>query len=196
MYPRKLSWPATVAFLTLLVIVGGIAGHFVMAGEDTRPAKVASPAAKPVKVEAGDPALTRAVENVISESGLAQARVGVVVISAKDGRILYAHDADHLFTPASNIQIYTTALALDLRRPDYRWRTSVYAAQKPSANGIIEGDLVLYGRGAPDLSTKAEADRPSLATFAEELYKLGVREVRGNVIGDESYFRGEQFGIG
>src|SRR5262249_7965736 len=54
-------------------------------------------------------------------------------------------------------------------------------------------DLVVYGRGAPDLdSTKAE----SLPALADQLQRRGVRSVRGKIIGDESYFRGEQYGIG
>ena len=94
-------------------------------------------------------------------------------MSLKDGRVLYSRDGDKPFTPASNMKVYTTAVALDLLGPDYRWRTSVYALKQPDANGVINGDLTLYGRGAPDLVSKPKGDAPSLAKLADQLYQSG-----------------------
>jgi D-alanyl-D-alanine carboxypeptidase/D-alanyl-D-alanine-endopeptidase (penicillin-binding protein 4) len=119
------------------------------------------------------------------------------VISLSDGSTLYQRDANKLFTPASNMKIYTTGVALDLLGADYRWRTSVYAKAQPDAGGNIQGDLVLYGRGAPDLVARSSDEgKGSLAKLAEDLYARGVRHVSGNVIGDESYFRGNPLGDG
>lgn len=145
-----------------------------------------------------DQELGRRIEQVIASSDLSSARWGVFIMSARDGRILYARDAEHLFIPASNMKLYTTAVALDLLGADYRWRTSVYAAAAPQRDGTIDGDLVLYGRGAPDLLLNKSGAKTasSLAQLADELFKRGVRRVRGNVIGDESYFRGEPLGDG
>jgi D-alanyl-D-alanine carboxypeptidase/D-alanyl-D-alanine-endopeptidase (penicillin-binding protein 4) len=137
-----------------------------------------------------DAALAREIDRTIDESDAAQARWGVFVMSLNDGRVLYARNGDKLFTPASNMKIYTTAVALDLLGETYRWRTSAYS-QKQIDNGVIEGDLILYGRGAPDLTSKA-----GLASLADQLYQRGLRHVRGNVVGDESYFRGDVYGGG
>jgi D-alanyl-D-alanine carboxypeptidase/D-alanyl-D-alanine-endopeptidase (penicillin-binding protein 4) len=114
-----------------------------------------------------------------------------------DGSLLFQRDADRLFTPASNMKIYTTAVAVDLLGADYRWRTSVYASAAPDANGRVSGDLILYGRGAPDLVARSQDEnRGSLAKLADDLFSRGVRSVSGNVIGDESYFRGDPLGEG
>src|SRR6185295_7512611 len=98
------------------------------------------------------------------------------VISLVDGATIYARDADKLFTPASNMKIYTTGVALDLLGAEYRWRTSVYANSPPDGNGQVQGDLVLYGRGAPDLvgSSKDET-HGTLQKLADDLYARGVR---------------------
>lgn len=139
-----------------------------------------------------DPTLARDIDQLIDgDSG--KARWGVFVFSLKDGRVLYARAADKLFTPASNMKIYTTAVALDLLGSDYRWRTSVYTSTQPTGDGVIDGDLILYGRGAPDLDSK---DGEGIAALADQLYRRGVRRVRGDIIGDESYFRGEMYGVG
>lgn len=81
---------------------------------------------------------------------------------------------------------------------DYRWRTSVYAKAQPAGvSGTIQGDLILYGRGAPDLVSRSQdANKGSLAKLADDLYGRGIRRVEGNVIGDESYFRGDSVGDG
>ncbi len=135
--------------------------------------------------------LAQEIDRAINESNLTHARWGVFVMSLKDGRVLCSHNGDQLFTPASNMKVYSTAVALDLLGTDYRWRTSAYAEKQPNSNGIVEGDLILYGRGAPDLISARKGSAPSLADLADQIYQRGVREVRGNVVGDSSYFRGE-----
>lgn len=140
-----------------------------------------------------DSALAREIDRAIDESDLAQARWGVFVMSLTDGRVIYSRSGEKLFTPASNMKIYPTAAALDLLGADYRWRTSVYANKPPDSNGVIDGDLTLYGRGAPDLDSDRKDGFPALAL---ELWEHGVRRVRGNIVGDESHFRGEMYGLG
>lgn len=142
--------------------------------------------------------LGRQIDREIDESEFAKARWGVFVMSLRDGRVLYARNADRTFAPASNMKVYTTAVALDSLGADYRWRTSVYAESEPDGNGTLAGDLTLYGRGAPDLSSSIDGgeSKSSLAELADELYKRGVRRVRGDIVGDESYFRGDPLGDG
>jgi D-alanyl-D-alanine carboxypeptidase/D-alanyl-D-alanine-endopeptidase (penicillin-binding protein 4) len=140
-----------------------------------------------------DLALAREIDRTIDESDLTQPRWGVFVMSLNDGRVLYSRNGDKLFTPASNMKIYTTAAALDLLGADYRWRTSVYADKPPDSNGVIEGDVTLFGRGDPGLESTRKDGLPLLAL---ELWEHGVRHVHGNIIGDESYFRGEMYGLG
>ncbi|HXM49451.1 MAG TPA: D-alanyl-D-alanine carboxypeptidase/D-alanyl-D-alanine-endopeptidase [Pyrinomonadaceae bacterium] len=152
------------------------------------PEKMATPAS--LSQQTADVALAREIERTIDTSDLTRARWGVFVTSMKDGRVLVSRNGDKLFTPASNMKVYTTAAALDLLGTDYRWRTSVYADAQPDSGGVINGNLTLFGRGAPDLQTR------SIASLADQIYQRGVRQVRGNIVGDESYFRGELFGLG
>ena len=141
--------------------------------------------------------LARQINNAIDTSEFSYARWGICVISLADGSVVYQRDADKLFTPASNMKIYTTSVALDLLGADYRWRTSIFASAQPDNNGQIHGDLILYGRGAPDLVANSnDAGRGSLTRLAEQLYQKGIRRIDGNVIGDESYFRGDPLGDG
>jgi serine-type D-Ala-D-Ala carboxypeptidase/endopeptidase (penicillin-binding protein 4) len=152
-----------------------------------------------VHSNAVDPKLASEIDHLIDDGELASARWGMSVVSLKDNRVVYERNADKLLTPASNMKLFPTAVALEFLGADYRWRTSVYAATSPDAAGNINGDLVLYGRGAPDLTAVTrtnEENRNSLDQLASDLYNRGVRRIRGNVIGDESYFRGNPLGDG
>lgn len=162
---------------------------------NTQPPKAASGEAKSNVV--GPNELSQQIDSAIDGSEFAYARWGICVISLANGAVVYQRDADKLFTPASNMKIYTTGVALDLLGADYRWRTSVYASAQPDAGGQIHGDLILYGRGAPDLVANShESGKGSLAGLADQLYQKGIRRIDGNVIGDDSYFRGDPLGDG
>jgi D-alanyl-D-alanine carboxypeptidase/D-alanyl-D-alanine-endopeptidase (penicillin-binding protein 4) len=137
-----------------------------------------------------DVALAQKINDRIEKSEFANARWGVAVISLKDGRVLAARDAQKLFSPASTLKLITTSATLDKLGADFRWKTSVYSAAKPGADGKLAGDLTLYGRGAPDLTTD------KLSGLADALQKKGLRRVDGGIIGDGSYFRGDGMGEG
>jgi D-alanyl-D-alanine carboxypeptidase/D-alanyl-D-alanine-endopeptidase (penicillin-binding protein 4) len=140
--------------------------------------------------------LAQQIDSAIDGGEFAYARWGICVISLANEAVVYQRDADKLFTPASNMKIYTTGVALDLLGADYRWRTSVYANAEPDG-GQIHGDLILYGRGAPDLvANSSDATKGSLNGLADQLYQKGIRRIEGNVIGDDSYFRGDPLGDG
>jgi D-alanyl-D-alanine carboxypeptidase/D-alanyl-D-alanine-endopeptidase (penicillin-binding protein 4) len=189
--PVRLLLILSLAIAGLLLLRPLVAGN----AKDKEQPKSSAVVEKPGIPAASD--LAKRVDSAIDESELAAARWGICVISMADGSTLYERNGDKLFTPASNMKIYTTGVALDLLGADYRWRTSVYAAAQPDANGRVQGDLILYGRGAPDLAVDNKDDnRGSLAKLAEDLYARGVRSVSGNVIGDESYFRGDSLGDG
>jgi len=161
------------------------------AAEDPPASGAPGPPSTSVSTAPADVVLAREIDRVIDESDATVARWGVFVMSLNDGRVIHSRNGDRLFTPASNMKIFTTGVALDLLGSDYRWRTSVYGQKQVESNGTLEGDLILYGRGAPDLDSKR-----GLPALADQIYQRGVRHVRGNIVGDESYFRGELYGSG
>jgi D-alanyl-D-alanine carboxypeptidase/D-alanyl-D-alanine-endopeptidase (penicillin-binding protein 4) len=185
-------------FGLLVVMALLVLAHPIMTGAKDSIRQPAKPASSEAGSSVSTPSeLAQQIDKAIESSEFAYARWGVCVISLANGAVIYQRDADKLFTPASNMKIYTTGVALDLLGADYRWRTSVYASAQPDTVGQIHGDLVLYGRGAPDLVANSnDSGRGSLAALADQLYQKGLRRVDGNVIGDESYFRGDPLGDG
>jgi serine-type D-Ala-D-Ala carboxypeptidase/endopeptidase (penicillin-binding protein 4) len=144
------------------------------------------------------PALQARLAKVMDEPRFAQAQWGVKVVALDSDRTLFERNSDKLLKPASNAKLYTAALALDRLGPDYRIQTSFYAAAKPDADGVIHGDLLIYGRGDPSFSARFNGGdyQKALQPAIDALSSAGVKKIDGGIIGDESYFRGAPFGSG
>ncbi len=123
---------------------------------------------------------------------------GVALVDDQ-GRLLYGRNQDRLFIPASNTKIVVAAVASALLPPDWTVPTSVYAAG-PVSNGVVEGDLVLYGRGDPTMGRRCYSTDSAAAgacdtdpfarlrLLADTLRARGIRVIRGDLVGDGSYF--------
>jgi D-alanyl-D-alanine carboxypeptidase/D-alanyl-D-alanine-endopeptidase (penicillin-binding protein 4) len=125
-------------------------------------------------------ALATVIEQAASEPGLEGAAIGLCVLD-EVGEVRAAFHADTAFIPASSLKTVTTATALELLGPDFRFETHLLTRTAPS-NGVLEGDLVLRGGGDPLLSLK------DLATWAANLHQQGLRRITGRVLGDGSLF--------
>src|SRR6266705_4322746 len=69
------------------------------------------------------------------------------------GRVLFSRNGDRFSVPASNTKLIVAAAAAVLLPADYRVRTSLYA-NGTVTNGVLQGDLILYGRGDPTWSER------------------------------------------
>jgi serine-type D-Ala-D-Ala carboxypeptidase/endopeptidase (penicillin-binding protein 4) len=146
------------------------------------------------------------VETALSDPELARGFWGIEVVSLSTGKVLYAQNADRLFTPASNTKLFTTAAALALIGPDYHFRTTVETNGTLDKHGRLTGDLLLVGRGDPNLSGRElpyalrternEHPIQALEDLADELVRKGVKYVDGDIVADDSYFAFERYGEG
>ncbi len=127
---------------------------------------------------------------------LRQAALGVKIVALDSGRVIFEHEPFALRKPASNNKLFTGALALDRFGSDFRIRTSVFAAGLPDADGVVAGDVVIYGRGDFSMAARfndgdySKALVPMLDAFA----KAGVKRITGALIGDDSFFRTPPYG--
>ena len=138
------------------------------------------------------------ITDVLRKPQLAPAMIGVKVVSLETGRVLFEQNANKLLRPASNMKLYTVAAALDRLSPDYRFVTSVYAPAKPDVNGVVQGNLTIYGRGDPSIAARFNNGNyfKGIQDLAERIVAAGVKRVEGDLVGDETYFTGPQYGAG
>lgn len=138
------------------------------------------------------------ISEITHRVGLSRAQIGVKISSLDTGRVIYEENAEKLYMPASNMKIYTVAAAIDRLGPDFRFVTSVYAPAKPDPTGRVTGDLIIYGRGDPSISAAFNNGDywKGINDLAQKIADSGLKRVEGDLVGDESYFRGPQLGAG
>src|SRR6266436_7366842 len=69
---------------------------------------------------------------IILESGQpAKGDWGLLIADGSTGRVLFEENADKYFVPASNMKLFTTALALAKLSPDFRFQTTIEATADP-----------------------------------------------------------------
>ena len=134
--------------------------------------------------------LAHAIDALVDSSPIAaNANIGIHVVDLKTGKPLYARNETRLFLPASNMKLFTTALALLKLGPAYRFETRLI--QEPS------GDLVLVGSGDPSMSGRpypyspAGAPAPPLHAIeelADEAIANGLTSVHGDIVGDDRLY--------
>ncbi len=137
-------------------------------------------------------ALAQRIRAFLEQPRFKDAMWGVDVEDLRNGRTLYAHNARKLFILASNTKLFTASLALAKLGPNYRMDTSLYATARPSGDGVLRGDLLLYGRGDPSLGRRIEGYSSAdwAQRLAEALVTQGIRSIHGNLIVDDTYFQG------
>nr|WP_249419873.1 D-alanyl-D-alanine carboxypeptidase/D-alanyl-D-alanine-endopeptidase [Rhabdothermincola salaria] len=187
-----------VALLALVVPLAGEGG----AQEDE---VVAPPASTPVLSARRVPGL---VQGAVAGPALAAAVEGTIdrnpetwcFVAEDAGRPVVTVNPDLPLAPASVTKLFTATALLEHFGPDHTLRT-VLAAAQPAVDGVIDGDLYLVGGGDPLWATSGYAqsfDDPAnpwvdAGLIADALVDAGVREVRGNVVGDDSRHDGERW---
>lgn len=140
--------------------------------------------------------LVTQLENAIDAAGWTEDRWSVLVVSLDAGDTLFAHRAEESVLPASNLKLFTTAAGLYFLGPSYRYSTYL-TGTGPIREGVLDGDLYLYGTGDPTLSGRFHEGRMAVwEALADSLAALGVTRITGDLVGDASYFEGSGFGRG
>ncbi len=189
--------------ITVVLTLAGLLGAYAQAPAELRQA--ASPialAAAPTELSAEPPGSAEMVElasdlnDIISQPGWNSASYGVLVISLERGDTLFSLNPDRGLAPASNMKLYSTAAALYYLGPDFRYSTYTLANGEIS-DGVLYGDLILFGTGDPTISGRLlESTRATFESIADTLLTRGIREIRGDVVGDGTYFDDDWIGEG
>jgi len=150
--------------------------------------------------------LPKKIDAILARPDVGRAFWGIEIDDLDTGKVVYSHDADKLYIPASNTKLFTTAAALALIGPEYRVRTTVESATVPDKYGRLSGDLVLVGRGDPNMSGRTlpynlKTQRPLapahvLEEMADQIVAHGVKVIDGDIVGDDSFFVYERYGEG
>jgi D-alanyl-D-alanine carboxypeptidase/D-alanyl-D-alanine-endopeptidase (penicillin-binding protein 4) len=130
------------------------------------------------------------LRSLLSGARWSRAKWGALVVSLDRGDTLFAVNAEAALAPASNLKLLTTATALRELGPGYRFRTYLLT-DGTVQNGVLEGDLVLYGTGDPGISDRFYPSKNTVfQTLVDQLVSAGIQSVRGDLVADASFLPG------
>ncbi len=93
------------------------------------------------------------LQHILGQSDYQNASIGVHVVEAETGKPVFEFNAEKLFTPASVLKVVTSAAALEILGPDYRFATRIGYTGKIE-NSVLKGDLIVWGGGDPSLGSE------------------------------------------
>ncbi len=112
---------------------------------------------------------------------------GVLIKDLNTQEVLFSHNEDKLFTPASLTKIFTLLAALEIfDEEQYAYPTSFYFSS--TVPGEINGDLYIVGSGDPTQTPEV------IRKIADDLVqKFSIKCISGDIVLDNSKFLPEEF---
>lgn len=134
-----------------------------------------------------DTGLKGAIDKILADARMDGGAASVVIADAATGERLYQRDGTDRLMPASNTKLATSAAAMALLGPGYRFRTDVLSTGSRHGS-VLRGDLYLRGGGDPT-TLAANYDR-----LAADLAASGITRVTGRLVADDTRFDTQRLG--
>lgn len=131
----------------------------------------------------------QSLAQALQQPGLSPQSTAIRVVSMKTGKEIISKNASQALMPASNMKIITSAAALTLLKPEFRFKTQ-FLTDGYVSGSTLKGNLYLKGFGDPVLSDER------LAELVQELRYAGVETITGDLYVDDSFFDNQQTGKG
>ncbi len=135
--------------------------------------------------------ISAVLETWKADKDLKSAGIGYCVLDAKTSEVVLEYNSHQFLIPASTLKVVTTAAALGILGSGYKFETRIYHTGTFDKNsGIINGDIIIYGSGDPTLQSENFVKDSAQITdkWAAVLKEKGVKEIKGKIIGDASFF--------
>jgi D-alanyl-D-alanine carboxypeptidase/D-alanyl-D-alanine-endopeptidase (penicillin-binding protein 4) len=132
------------------------------------------------------------IQRIVDDPELKGASISVVLSDLITGEILDSYDEDRRLCPASVWKLLTSAAALEILGPDFRFRTELSLRGKVE-NGVLYGDVVIIGSGDPSLGSRHFGEDLDfvLEQWSSAIRSLGIDSITGDIIGNAAYLQGD-----
>jgi len=127
-----------------------------------------------------------------SESYAPDAKLGIVVRSVKTDSIIYNHNGNEWFVPASTLKLLVTAAALQKLPLNYAPKTIIHL-EGIKKHSVFSGVVRIEGRGDPNISARYYPKALYvLGNLTDSLKGKGIDTLRGILDLDTSFFKGSR----
>ncbi|HQS51432.1 MAG TPA: D-alanyl-D-alanine carboxypeptidase/D-alanyl-D-alanine-endopeptidase [Daejeonella sp.] len=113
------------------------------------------------------------------------------VLNAETGDVIYSANGNTGLASASTLKTITSASAYHFLGKDFTWETTLGYSGSISANGTLNGDIIITGGGDPALgSDRYDQSRSDqiLNKWADALTRTGIKNITGQIIADDRLF--------
>jgi D-alanyl-D-alanine carboxypeptidase/D-alanyl-D-alanine-endopeptidase (penicillin-binding protein 4) len=135
--------------------------------------------------------LQSAFNRLQQDSQCKYASVSLTVLDAKTGETVFAANPNMGLATASTLKTVTSITAFNILGKDFQYQTQFGYSGTITADGTLNGDLIIKGAGDPTLGSWRYAghkENEVLSQMVAALQKAGIKKVNGRVIGDDSIF--------
>ena len=129
----------------------------------------------------------KALNDFTGNRVLENANISLLVKDLSTGKTLYQLRPQTSIVPASTIKLVTTATALELYGPDYRFETTL-EIDGEITDSVLNGNLYIVGSGDPTLGSEKMGDANFMDKWINAIKQAGIRHINGSVIADATRF--------
>ncbi len=135
--------------------------------------------------------LKNKIETWQGHSALQHAGIGVYLQDAETGEVLAQTNPQLSLVPGSTLKLVTTATALEMLGPDFRFETQL-AYSGEIKNDTLFGDLVIIGGGDPALGSnyfkEHYLEKHFLNDWVKAVLQKNITHITGNLVTDATIF--------
>ncbi len=129
------------------------------------------------------------VAEMLRGSNMPESALGLQVVRLSDGKVIWSHRADQAMQPASTMKVLTSIVGLERLGPAYRSRAAI-STSATVVGDRLNGDMVIRGEGNTDISWE------DFSKMLQTVRQAGIREIRGNVVVDRTFFSPSRLDLG
>ncbi|MEL7589186.1 MAG: D-alanyl-D-alanine carboxypeptidase/D-alanyl-D-alanine-endopeptidase [Prolixibacteraceae bacterium] len=131
------------------------------------------------------------VQKWVAQENLRNASIGVYLQDASSGELIGSYNPRLSLAPASTLKLVTTATALEMLGPGFRFTTTL-AIDGTIRNDSLLGNLIIIGGGDPALGSEYFHDHylknHFLKAWTDSLRRYNIRHISGGILTDASIY--------
>lgn len=134
--------------------------------------------------------LQTAVQQLLSDSQMKHAILGFHVVNSASGEVVFSHNGSVGLAPASSQKVVTSAAALELLGPSFRYATPLTYTGTISGQ-VLKGNVYLSGSGDPSFGSARYPSNNAgsvLQRITSALQQKQVNTIEGDFILDNTAF--------
>ena len=128
------------------------------------------------------------VKHFINNDLLRNANISITVKKLNTNKTVESFRSNNPVVPASTQKLITTATALELLGPEFRFETPLETDSPICPDGTLNGNLYIHGSGDPTLGSAMLGDTAFLVEWVKKIQLAGIKSIKGAIVADATRF--------